>query len=188
MPEQPSKSVGEKNSLSPEIDIAVLDWFELRDRFLIHLFEAPELHYHIGPDGDSQCLDSISLIWTTKQQSQMPTEIMLDVASDIKNSDGKTVDYGATDADITIVQIAKIVADHGEPNSIHFERIDSLWRISQADDVTDTDKTMRHKANFDYADLRVEILKAGRALSPDYADMSLAEIGHRLKMEALIHH
>lgn len=184
MSENIENSAWGRKNIKPEIDAVDLDWFELRDRFLIHLLDKPELHYHIDQDGDSQCLDNIDLVWGKTKHSQNSLTITLEVAGDVKDSDGKSINYGSIDAEPTIVQIAKLVAEFKEPESIHYERLDTLWRISQTDEVTDDDKTKKHVADFDYAGFRDEILKAARSLNPNFANLSLIEIGKILKHQS----
>ena len=184
MSENIENSAWGRKNIKPEIDAVDLDWFELRDRFLIHLLDKPELHYHIDQNGDSQCLDNIDLVWKKSKHAQNPINITLEVAGDIKDSDGKSINYGFRDAEPTIVQIAKLVAEFKEPELIHYERFDTLWRISQTAGATDINKFEHHVADLDYAGFRDEILKAARSLNPNFANLSLIEIGKILKHQS----
>jgi|GEM_PF-2187622 len=152
---------------------------ELLNRFSILLYGSPELHYH--PElfdlfgEDSRCSDDIVLIWENKDDGSIVKTEMLDRDGDAVR-DNVYVDALFNDAEPTVVQIAKLVAENGEPLKIKYKRYETLSRIKgpKAD--------ISHEIEFNYSDVAAEILKLARGLDGNkkFKDMSLAEIGRSL--------
>lgn len=150
---------------------------ELRTRLFFLLSEKPELHYHpekVERYGENaRCSDDIVLIWKNKNDDSIIESEMLDRDGDAIR-DNIYVDTLFHDAEPTVVQIAKLVAKYGEPQSIEYTRFETLTRLIGANIA------LSHKKEFYYSDVAADILRLAREIDGNYKDMSLAEIGRIL--------
>ena len=150
---------------------------ELRTRLFFLLSERPELHYHpekVERYGENaRCSDDIVLIWKNKKDESIIGSEMLDRDGDAIR-DNIYVDTLFHDAEPTVVQIAKLVAKYGEPQSIEYTRFETLTRLI----LPHVD--LSHKKEFYYSEVASEILRLARGIDSSYKNMSLAEIGRIL--------
>ena len=79
------------------------------------------------------------------------------------------------EADPTVQQVAKIIAERGAPKSVIYTRADiNDWPGS-------TYENEQISGAMDFSEVEAEVLKSARSLAPEYAKMSLEEIGNALR-------
>jgi len=148
---------------------------EVLEKFKGILGKEPEYNYHDGSMGVSHNEDVVELVWQGEEGKE-PEGIKLDQ----KGESGSNYAHSQTqnyEADPAVIQIAKIVAEKGKPAKIGYTRIDIDDWSGQEDRAVNE----RQCVEFNFSEVEAEILKSARALAPEYAEMSLEEIGNALR-------
>lgn len=129
--------------------------------------------YHDGSMGHTHQEDIVELSWKNEGNDET-----LDIKLDVTGYESSNYAYSQRheyQADSTVVQIAKAVAQHGLPEEIGYTKVDYDSWEGREDSVNE-----RKSARFNYDELESDILVAARGLSQEYTNMSLQEIGSKL--------
>jgi|GEM_PF-3160504 uncharacterized protein (UPF0305 family) len=147
---------------------------EIIEEFKELLGKEPEYNYRDGSLGVSHSEDVVELIWSD-EKSGKPEGIKLDQSgewgSNYAHSQSRNYE-----ADSTAMQISKIIAEKGAPVKIGYTRIDiDNWAGHEDEAINE-----RRGAEFDFSEIETELLKAARALAPEYEKMTIEQIGNAL--------
>lgn len=80
--------------------------------------------------------------------------------------------FGEIEPESAILQIAKIIAEYGNPDEINYSVLENLNLPSKSSKRTET---------FSFEELEPAIINAVRSSFPEYSDMSVAEVGVEFK-------
>ena len=148
---------------------------EVLEKFKGLLGREPEYHYHDGSLGVSHNEDVVELVWLGEEGKE-PEGVKLDQAGEWGSNYAHSQPRNY-EAESSVMQIAKIIAEKGRPAKIGYTRIDVDDWAGQEDRA----ENERQSAEFNFSEVEAEVLQAARALAPEYAKMSLEEIGNALR-------